>query len=134
EPLEGARLRAAEVVDVQIGIAIEPRVNEIDEGLERLALALSVVRPECLVLGLGAVEEKEPEEVLKSSRRLEERVPFEIEDNVPGRARRKRGEAAPRLDSEGSPFQSARALADQLKPRLIAQAAERGGGHLRAGR
>src|SRR4030095_10151465 len=103
---------------------------EIDEGLERLALALSVVRPECLVLGLGAVEEKEPEEVLKSSRRPEERVAFQIEDHIAGRARRKRGEAAPRLDGEGSPFQSARALPDQLEPRLIAQAAEGRGSHL----
>jgi hypothetical protein len=130
EPLERARLGAAEVVDVQIGIPIEPRVNEVDESLERLAFALAVVGPECLVPGLGAVEEKKAEEVFEPAGRLEERVPFQIEDHVAGRARRKGGEAAARLDGEGSPLQGARALPDQLKPRLIAQATECGGGHL----
>ena len=81
-------------------------------------------------IGLGAVEEKKAEEVFEPAGRLEERVPFQIEDHVAGRARRKGGEAAARLDGEGSPLQGARALPDQLKPRLIAQATECGGGHL----
>ena len=59
-------------------------MNEIDEALERLALPVAVVGPERLVAGLGAVEEEESEEILEPARGLEERVAFEIEDDVAG--------------------------------------------------
>jgi len=70
------------MVDVQIGIPRETRVNEIDQALERLALALAVVRPERLVAGFIAVQPEDPEEVFQPSRGLEEGVALEVEDEI----------------------------------------------------
>src|SRR6185503_13613321 len=114
EPLERARLRAAEVVDVQIGMPREPRVDEIDERLEGKALALPIVRPEGLVPGLGVLEREGAEQVLEPAGGLEEGVPLEIEDDVAGRPRRERREATAGLDVERVPLERARALPDQL--------------------
>ncbi len=84
EPLERARLRAGEVIDVHVGIPLELRVDQVHQALERPPLAVAIVGPERLVPRLGAVEQEHAEEVLEPACGLEERVTLEIEDDVTG--------------------------------------------------
>src|SRR5262249_17841751 len=118
------RLRAAEMVDVEIGIPPEPLVHEIHQRLERATLAVAVVGPKRLVAWLVAVEQEDAEKIFEPAGRLEERGAFQIEHHVAGRARGQVGETAPRLDGTRSPLERARPLTDELQAGLLAQAIE----------
>src|SRR5688572_3057473 len=108
------------MVDVQAGILHEPRVDEIDQVLERPTLAVAIVRPERLVARLGSVEQEHAEEILEAARGLEEGMALQIEDDVARRPRREPREATADLDVERPPFQRAGLLPDELEPGLLA--------------
>ena len=94
QPLERGDLVRRVVVDVQVGVAREPLVHEIDEGLERDPLGLVVVRVERLEV---PVDVEDPPEVLERAVRVPERVALEVEEEVAGRGVRQEREAGFRL-------------------------------------
>ncbi len=82
QPLERGDLVGGVVVDVQVGVAREPLVHEVDERLERDPLGLVVVRVERLEV---AVDVEDPPEVLERAVGVPERVALEVEEEVAGR-------------------------------------------------
>ena len=82
QALERGDLVGGVVVDVQVGVAREPLVDEVDEALERDPLRLVVVRVERLEV---AVDVEDPPEVLERAGRVPERVALEVEEEVAGR-------------------------------------------------
>ena len=94
QPLERGDLVGGVVVDVQVGVAREPLVHEVDEALERDPLRLVVVRVERLEV---AVDVEDPPEVLEPAARVPERVALEVEEEVAGRGVGQEREARLRL-------------------------------------
>jgi hypothetical protein len=84
EPLDGARLVAAEVVDVEIRVGPEPLVDEVHDGLEGPALPGAVMRPYGLIPWFLRILGEDAEQELEASRGLEEGVAFQIEEDVTG--------------------------------------------------
>ena len=69
------------MVDVQVGETREPLVDEVDEGLERDALRVVVVRVQRREV---AVDVEDPPEVLERALGVPERVALEVEEEVAG--------------------------------------------------
>ena len=67
------------MVDVQVGVLGEARVDEVDELLERLPLGVVVVRVQRREV---AVDVEDPPEVLERAVRVPERVALEVEEEV----------------------------------------------------
>ena len=74
------------MVDVQVGVLGEARVDEVDELLEGVPLGVVVVRVQRREV---AVDVEDPPEVLERAVRVPERVALEVEEEV---ARRGLGE------------------------------------------
>ena len=69
------------MVDVHVGVAREPLVDEVDELLERGALGVVVVRVQRREV---AVDVEDPPEVLEPALGVPERVALEVEEEVAG--------------------------------------------------
>ena len=70
------------MVDVQVGMLGEARVDEVDELLEGVPLGVVVVRVQRREV---AVHVEDPPEVLERAVRVPERVALEVEEEVAGR-------------------------------------------------
>ena len=81
EPAKRGDLVGRVVVDVQVGVALEPLVDEVDELLERGALGVVVVRVQRREV---AVDVEDPPEVLEPALGVPERVALEVEEEVAG--------------------------------------------------
>ena len=125
EPRERAPLVRRVVVDVEAGEAAAALGQVVDELLERLLLAGAIVRPQALVARRSGLVQLDPaEEVLEPARRLEPRMPFEVEPDVAGRRLGQEGEAALRLLREQLELVPARVPAVQLELGLVAEPRE----------
>jgi hypothetical protein len=67
------------VVDVERGVVAEPRVDEVDEGLERDPLLVAIPGPE----RAEAVGVEDAPEVLEAAEPIPEGVALEVEEDVP---------------------------------------------------
>ncbi len=117
QPLERGDLVGGVVVDVQVGVAREPLVHEVDEGLERDPLGLVVVRVERLEV---AVDVEDPPEVLERAVGVPERVALEVEEEVAGRGVGQEREAGFRLRLEEPEGVGAGLARDELELGLLA--------------
>ena len=79
QPLQRRDLVGGVVVDVQVGVLAQPRVDEVDELLERLPLGVVVVRVQRREV---AVDVEDPPEVLERAVLVPERVALEVEEEV----------------------------------------------------
>src|SRR5207249_10866162 len=105
----------------------QPRVEEVDQRLERLALPCPVVRPD---RAISAIEGQQAEEEVQAARRLPERIALYVEDDVARRGPRQALESAPRLAGKRMPVELAGGLADELQPGLVVKILERVRGHV----
>ncbi len=112
------------MVDVQVGVALDPLADEVDELLERASLALAVVGPEGLELLLAILQPEDAEEVLEPAARLPERVALHVEEEVARRGLREQREAALVLGAEGLVCVRARAPVAELELGLVADVLE----------
>ncbi len=119
----GARsVVAAEVVDVHVGEAFELGVDQVDH--RRRTRRCSSARPSAqhgLVVGLAPVAEEQPEQELEPAGGLEERVSFEVEEDVAPRRPRQRREAASVLERPCAPLDRACRVTRELELGLLVQ-------------
>lgn len=105
QPLERARLVGSEVVDMQVGELLAPRLDEVNELLENDALArretarrgVLAERPSRVILRLSVRADHCPSEQILEALRSDERRAFDVEEDVAGRGLRQARKAAPRL-------------------------------------
>lgn len=107
------------MVDVQVGMRLQPRADEVEKALEGALLAGAV----------DALERREPPlrigvlhapQILEAARRLEERIALDVEEDVAGRWRRQQAEAALRLRRQQLVVMTSSARC-YLQPRLTHQ-------------
>ena len=120
QPLERGRLVVRVVVDVQVGVALEPLVHEVDELLERALLLRAVVAPEGVKPRLALVDRDRAEQVLEPV--LVERVALHVEEEVALGGRRQEREAPALLGLEQLVRGRAGAALVELQARLIGEA------------
>ena len=89
-------------------------MNEIDNGLQCLSLAIAVMCPESIVLGFRAIEHENTEEEFQSPRGLKEGMSLKIKDNVTFRALWKNRKTPPVLDLQHLTLKPSRALTLEL--------------------
>lgn len=100
-------------------------MEEVDERLERLPLAHTVVGPQLPVPPLVAVGDEQPEQEVQPAGRFPERVALDVEHDVARRGPRQPLEAALGLHGQGPPLEPAARATLCLECRLLAQRVER---------
>src|SRR5207245_10853200 len=81
--LEDVRLVGGVVIDVQVGAAVEPLDQEVDELLEGALLGIGVVPPE-VVVERGATDHHQDAEQVLQAAVAHERVALDVEEQVGG--------------------------------------------------
>src|SRR5437870_10515024 len=104
---------------MQVRIFLSPGHDDIDETFKHTALVGAVEGPCCGVFGLGAVIQRDVAKKVFDSSVFNERIGFEVEEDVPGRWLRKTGQTSLRFGGKQLKNRLARLAILQLKAGLL---------------
>ncbi len=127
--LDRRRLVGRVVIDVRIGMAVQPRHDVIDEGLEGQLLFAAVMRPERHEALVAVIDDVQSEQVLQPA--FLQRIAFHVEEHVARVGLRHAFKAAQRgvvrVFGDAVPMAAAVGPGAQLQRRLRSQLGEDGG-------